>query len=485
MKAPERAQYGANFREPQFVNKTAELLHRALSAMPVNSVFGVVVPQVLLQARNASKFRKMLVEQFDIQEICLFPDKVFNFADQESAVIIGRKNVDTSAQPISVRYRRVREREMFKFQSSYEVTSEIAVSQRRFQQADNYDLRVPDLERVWEACSNLPKLQDYVSIGQGFSHIGEDQPDFPEGAITVSDEEFPGAVQGFANLGDDVQTHELPPLKWLNLSKEVILAARSGTESGIPQLLLNEAPVQRAPWCLRGMIDRNGRPAKSSFTILRPRSASVSLEFLWALVNSPIANAYAYSHSTKRHILTGVWREFRIPALNEDNVRRVEQAVSDYLRLVAKWAESLPLLASETVLDAKSIRVLQWRIDAEVLALYGLPVSVERELLDYFAGWRRPGVPFEQDRYFPMQFEEVMSLIDFLAITADWDRINRRRHDLIEKKATQALQSAEALELKQLQRLAGLKRELLSSPPSSALAAMEADLRRRKLWKGA
>ena len=485
IKAPQRKRYATKFRQPRFLNKTAEILHRALSSMPIGGVCGVVVPQVLLHKRNTTEFRKLLVQQFDIQELCLFPDNVFNFADQESAIVIARKVRDSASRSAEVRYRRVREREMPQFRETYSVTSEVFVGQQRFRQAPDFDLRVPDLEPIWQALDHLPKLSNYVDIGQGFSHIGKDQPRFPKGAITVSDQPFEGAVQGFPNLGFGVLSHQLPPLKWLNLSPEVINRPRSGTKHGCPQVLLNESPVQRAPWCLRAMIDPIGRPAKSSFTIMRPHSSEVSLELIWALLNSPIANAYAYSHSSKRNILTGTWREFRVPTFNTTNVRRVEAAVQHYFQRVNQTESSFPLLnRNELLTDEVAMRELHWRIDAEVLRLYALPVSLERELLDYFTGWRRPDVPFNQERYFPEGFDEPISLLDFIAITADWTTTNGRRHELIAASVHGQLGAEEIEHLKEFQRLAGLKRELLSSPPLKELVEIELDLRRRSLWKG-
>ncbi len=484
-KAPQRAAYARKFREPRFLNKTAEMLHRALSVMPSDSVFGVVVPQSLLQESNAADFRKLLVEQFEFQELCLFPDKVFNFADQESAVLIGRKHPPASPSAVKVRYRRVRERQMEPFRQSYDVTSEVTVSQDRFQRAARFDLRVPDLESVWQHCRNLPRLDSLVAVGQGFSHVGEDQPGFPAGAKTVSDEWFEGAVEGYENLGSGVQTHQLPTPRWLSLSKEVINRERSGTVIGVPQVLLNEAPVQRAPWCLKAMVDREGKPAKSRFTLLRPDAAVVSLTALWALMNSPVANAWAYTHSTKRNILTGTVRQLPVPSFRRTNLEEVERSARDYLRAIEEYEQPFPLRSDDAQQrELENLRTLHWRMDAAILLLYGLPVEVERELLDFFAGWARVGVPFEQDRYFPEGFDEAVSLADFLAITADWDATNKRRQELMEK-AGRALPAEDATELKHLQRLAGLKRELLASPSLNELREVEADLRRRGLWQGA
>src|SRR5205814_546567 len=155
-------------------------------------------------------------------------------------------------------------------------------------------------------------------------------------------------------------------------------------------------PVQRAPWCLRAMMDHVGRPAKTSFTILRPLITAISLEVLWALLNSPFANAFAYAHSSKWNILTGTWRKFPVPKFDAAGIQRIETAVRNYLNSVARSEAALPLRSDDTrAEEAKTLRDLQWRIDAEVLRLYHLPAEAERQLLDYFAGWERVGVPFK------------------------------------------------------------------------------------------
>ena len=145
----------------------------------------------------------------------------------------------------------------------------------------------------------------------------------------------------------------------------------------------------------------------------------------------------------------------------------------------------MPLLNREELLaDKAALRDLHWRIDAEVLRLYELPPALERDLLDYFTGWRRADVPFNQERYFPEGFDEPISLSDLIAITTDWETTNSQRHELIAASFKQPLRDEEGIRLKELQRLAGLKRELLSSPSLKELVEIESDLRRRALWKG-
>jgi len=484
-KAPQRERYARKFRAPQFHNKTAEMLHRALVAMSTGGVFGVVIPQSLLHESDATDFRKLLVEQFEFQEICLFPDGVFNFADQEAAVLIGQKHQPKSAASVSVRYRRVRERQMESFKSDYSATKESQIAQQCFQKAEDFNLRVPDLEMIWRMLGDLSRLQDFVHIAKGFDHVGKDNPKLPKNTILVSNKKFAGAIRGFVGIGHDLLTHQAPKEKWVSISDDAVQTARSGTVTGKSQVLLNYAPVQRAPWCLKAVSDETGHAVNSRFLVVRPVSNQTSLAALWAFCNSPVANAYAYAHSSKRDILTGTMRDMPIPDLTNLDLSKLNRCVRNYLDAASKHEAAMPLRSDDARnQEQDDLRILHWRMDAEVLRLYALPVILERELLDFFTGWERAGVPFKQDRYFSDGFDEPISLSDYLAITADWAATNARRLELVEKKLCKTIQSEDRAELERLQHLAGLKRELLSSPPMTELRKIEMDLRRRGLWRG-
>ena len=54
-------------------------------------------------------------------------------------------------------------------------------------------------------------------------------------------------------------------------------------------------------------------------------------------------------------------------------------------------------------------------IDAEVMRLYDLPPRLERQVLDLFTGWERPGVDFKFDRYFPEDFSACIPLHEYLS----------------------------------------------------------------------
>jgi hypothetical protein len=101
-------------------------------------------------------------------------------------------------------------------------------------------------------------------------------------------------------------------------------------------------------------------------------------------------------------------------------------------------------------------------VDAEVLKLYALPDKLERELLDFFDGVPRMGVPFEQKCYIPSAFRLVLRLDEFLRITDEWEQTDERRCQLIEKRIQQGRRTAaEEAEFKELQRLFDLRRSYL------------------------
>src|SRR5262249_52910876 len=127
--------------------------------------------------------------------------------------------------------------------------------------------------------------------------------------------------------------------------------------------------------------------------------------------NSPFANAYVYTHTGKRDVLTGMMRAMPIPHLAVSAVQRVVEAVHAYFEAVApSVGESMTF-----AFDPHAACMLLQHVDAEILRLYGLPPRLERQLLDLFSGYERPGVPFDFRRYFPEDFEPYFPLHFYLA----------------------------------------------------------------------
>jgi hypothetical protein len=258
--------------------------------------------------------------------------------------------------------------------------------------------------------------------------------------------------------------------------------------------LLNHIRVSRGKWRLKAFIDPIGRPANDAFLPIRPTQSGWTVPMLWALCNSPIANAYTYSHSAKKHIVTGFLQNMRVPDISQQDTSNLEQAIEIYLTAAADFSSiqmkpqrkrksdrtnkdrdtvSLPLFEEAQIKgdppvdsDRTKLRALLWRIDAEILRLYSLPATLERQLLDFFDGVERVGVPFHQERYIPNELTYVNRLDDYLQISDEWDRTDERRCELIEKRIKCGKRTPEEQkEFDKLQHLFDLRRQYCSPGP--------------------
>jgi hypothetical protein len=435
-------------------NKATEMLRRTLPELQPGSVFGVVVPQTVLHGAFAEDVRRFLIEHFELREVSLFPDKIFSFSDAESSILLGRRLPKDSRKRTTLTFRRIREWQMARFRETYTAPSSRTIEQARFNANVRWDMRVPDLEEVWLALADNPKATDLAEFGTGLVYHGKD---LPPGVPTDSAERFPGAYQGYIRLERRLQIHQLPKLYWMNLAEEAILRRRAGTTVGVPQVLMNYAPVSRGPWRLKAFIDHKGRPVASAFLTARPLACS--LESLWALLNSPVANAYAFCHLGKRHNIVGDMR--RIPMPGGMALGEIETAARKYLEVAAARP------------DSDELYRLMLQVDAAVLRQYALPVDLERALLSLFTGWDRVGVPFKQARYFPPELSHPMRFSDFVAYESDWPSTNRRRGILVDKDIGGTITSGEALELAGLQAYADYYLEKVSPRPTHVLEELE------------
>ncbi len=485
-------------------NKAAETFRRVVENLRPGGVFGFVLPQTLLHSQQARGLRETLLRDYEISEISLFADKVFRYGEPESTVIIGRRFAQNAPRHFAARYQRIREGQVAEFSRTYAATSAMRVTRERLLAAEHASLLVPELDDLWQALAHMKRFEEFADIGKGFDHIGDDDPSLPKNTVKVSLGARPGLEPGFANWSEDQLTHELPKIMWLNLNPLVIKSPRRGRR-WMPQVLLNYARVSREAWRLKALIDEKGHPVTSRFLVVRPKLERISLQSLWALCNSPLANAYTHCCSTKRDVLTGDVNDMRVPELSTCDLAPLEIAVSEYLtaaratpttksqakkptRRKAESTAQMEFLGGEAeaiVSDAKfeRLKFLHWRVDAEVLRLYNLPAKLERRLLDLFSEIRRRGVPFVQTEYFPSGYTDLDRLSDLLAITVDWEKTNRRRGKLLDLEDEGRLTPAQAEELTNLQRLADALLGLIKPwKPDEADRAVEG-AKQRGVWK--
>jgi hypothetical protein len=256
-----------------------------------------------------------------------------------------------------------------------------------------------------------------------------------------------------------LKLHQLPKLYWMSLDPPMVRRAGAGTTVGTPQVLLNYARASRGPWRLKALIDKQGHPVTSRFIPVRPGASSYSVETLWALLNSPVANAYAFSHLGKRDNIVRDIR--RIPVPRVTSFGNLERAANAYLKAAL----------SET--DWATLQKLLLHVDCEVLKLYSLPLHLEQSLLAIFTGWKRVGVPFTQRGYLPKKIEHSMRFSDFLQFEEDWSVTNRVRGELIDRGIAGTLSAEERARLDALQTYADYHIDETAPRPTHLLDELE------------
>jgi hypothetical protein len=380
--------------------KAVEMLKRTLPHLPPGGVFGVVMPVGVLHDKESKPVRKDLLKDFDLSEISVFSDNLFEHGDHEVAVLMGRKKKPRSKPPALV-YRRVREGGMTAFKERLAFSWEREVLQGRFAQGDSADLRLPELDDVWMYLSAGPTLNDYATIGQGLFHRGAG---LPANAWTIHDPARAGDLVGFANVPDDLTIFGLPKPVGINLADSVVDRIVAGAPSGRPQVLLNYGPVARKPWKLKATLDEKGHALTSRFSAIRPREGGPGALYLWALLNSPVANGFAYDKLGKRDILVGTMRTMPMPARSPSHDAAIEHAAARYRALAIAKAGATPAPSNLFIPSAAptgpvptdaEVRAALLAMDAAVLRAYDLPPRLERQLLDLFTGVERKGVGLE------------------------------------------------------------------------------------------
>lgn len=485
------------------IGQAAELLRRINVHARPGTLLAYIMPQTILDSKKATALRRELLNRFEWLEILRLPDKVFDKAAVETAVIIGRR-LQTDKRPVApIRIKHVWGDALGKFRDHQIATSEQELSAGEMLREEFASMLVPDLREVWNNCGESI-LAQIATVGHGLLYHSESVVDkagdrlFPPGEFQKISKPTPGYDQGFFSLKGAKDVHLSPELEWMNANRAAVDAEQGGYATGLSQIVMNYLCVRRGPWRIKAWIDWEGHRATSNFLIIRPSGKVWNLNCLWALLNSPIAHAYCASVSSKKHIYSSRLLRMPTPLIDKETSMKITKMVDRYFRVARKYfpqSDGLPVqiktkagsyLAGMEPPDhadqANELKQLLWRIDSEIMGLYKLPPDMERAILDYFVGYQRPGVPFRQTEYYPARFQGANTLAELVSLTADWGTINESRLKLIDREYDGELNKEEAEELDRLQHLGMLRRRLVAPYPLADLDAEIAKLKREGKW---
>jgi len=205
-------------------------------------------------------------------------------------------------------------------------------------------------------------------------------------------------------VSEDLTIYGLPQVVGINTTPSVIDRMVAGAPTGRPQVVLNYARVSRDPWRLKATLDQSGLALTNRFIAVRSKGEARPL-YIWALLNSPVANAFSFCQSSKRDIKVGTMRQMPVPSWSPHHADRIEQAAMRY-RVLA--ATSGPLFDPSATPEGIGQALLE--MDAAILQAYDLPPQLERQLLDLFRGVERRGVNCPFRGYYPEGFSSYLPL---------------------------------------------------------------------------
>ena len=253
--AHERERLAKQSNEPILSNKAAEMMRRVLSVLEPDAVIGVVVPRQFLHAKSDASVRRALLAAFELLEICVFPDRVFQFSDHECAVILARGAPGGTKRHSRVVFRRIREAGMSAFRECARVSDEEIVPGAVFLDDSANSLALPELRRLWTS-RDWAKLSDIATVQQGMSYHGWVRK---SGYETIRDGPFNGSALGVAGpeKSADALITDAPPYNFMD-----VRPAHVGRVQYAPSCKRTLAPqsIYRSGRC-RHSIDAHRGPA--------------------------------------------------------------------------------------------------------------------------------------------------------------------------------------------------------------------------------
>lgn len=369
--AAERMEYGSL----RSVYKPAEILHRVLDHLRPGGVLGFVLPAKFIDGINYRGVRKALADRFEnIQLVDLPEERVFQ-TSRHKAVLLLATGDRAGKEFTAVQFREVSDKGWSDF-----------VSQSTFTRGDTLlkttdeaerSLAVTQLHEIWQRLGGSPTLGTVAEVHRGIAWEDFD-PD-----TCYSQEAKPNFRPGFGKANESDLQQFLPPKNiYLNVDPSNL---RRGFDHPweSPKVFVNAGRISVGRWRHVAFLDDVGLLASQNFHGVWPTKATISIESIAAILNNPLAAAFVAAHEKGRHITGQTLKALPIPKIAEEEDWLIRQLVQEYMTRAYE--------AEGTGTDHASAIETLCEIDAKVLRMYALPGPLERELLEFFRKYTRPG----------------------------------------------------------------------------------------------
>jgi hypothetical protein len=383
--------------------KPATLLGRVLDDLHPSGVLGFVLPFVAVDGRGYADIRKKLAARFASVELTVLPDKAFK-ANVEVALLVATEPIPHDVCRVS--FRRVNDdaAAWSRFDQGHEVSSDSS-SNFGFEAAAA-GFTIPSLATVWNFLVDHPRLGQVAELHRGLEWTAPLPPSTSaSGSLSrfVRSSAAAGYMRGVQPKAR-FNVFEVPHMTYLSVRPADQRRNAWQLPWDRPKAILNKATKSRGPWRIAAFADLEGVTCYQTFVGVWPQSLDFDAVVLAAVLNSPLANAFVATREGKVDITMETLRLIPVPVFTATQRRLLH-------RLVERYQTALePPLARQLEEDPEQ---LLKEIDAVVLDGYRMPARIEREVLDFFRGQKRPAAHSFSD-YFPPDLEVYFSLSEFL-----------------------------------------------------------------------
>jgi hypothetical protein len=359
-------------------NKAVEALHRILQHPP--KMLGVVLPRVFINGQSYRQVKKQINECYkDITLVELPP--IFTFSEAETVLLIAHGNQTSQPTWQSVI---VEKKDYQQFISTGQPTLQTAIPFNPVKNGEESDLLWQSrLKHIWDELASLPHLGDIADIHRGIEYnlsLKENENEL------VSDIPQGGFARGLRKVTDDFEPYTVSTATYLNMNPVLMRRDAYKLPWDKPKVIANAARLSRGHWLIAGAVDDKGLVCTHRFHGIWPTGA-LPIEVIAAVLNGPIANAFLSVARTSRDNQIRTLRQIPIPNFSPSQIHLIVSLVRDYIAYRERWQED----STNAKYYEGSCRGLMGRIDAEILGMYNLSLDLEREIIDYFKGYTRPG----------------------------------------------------------------------------------------------
>jgi hypothetical protein len=380
---------------PTETKKPAELLKRVLADLHHSGVLGFVLPYNVVDGRHYATTRKLLAERFASVELTVLPERSFEDAETDIAVLIAKEPIPHGATKVTLR--RVQDSPNAWEQFEREQTVSSDYSEHFSNDGAKKGFLLADLPEVWSFLSDHDTLGNVADIHRGIEWRSKITP-----GLHVRPKPASGYARGVAP-STKFMTFQVPTMKYLNVQEgEQRRNPWKNYDWSKPKAIVPKARVSRGSWRMVAFPDREGVVCHHTFYGVWPKSATYDEVTLSAILNSPVANAFVATREGNRDITREVLRLIPIPSFSPEQRKQLSELITRYQTSISSMDFDMPENAERLLLE----------IDAVVLDAYRLPPRLERQLLDYFNDNDRK-VTHDFGNYYPATFDVFVSLSQY------------------------------------------------------------------------